>query len=44
MNKQQFYAEAEKLGIGNTPLIPYEEDFDADIFMEITGIDVREKK
>lgn len=29
-----FKAEAEKLGIGNTPLIPYEEDFDADIFIK----------
>lgn len=29
-----FKEEAEKLGIGNTPLIPYEEDFDADIFVK----------
>lgn len=29
-----FKVEAEKLGIGNTPLIPYEEDFDADIFIK----------
>lgn len=34
MNKQTFYAEAEKLGIGNTPLIPYEEDLGADIFIK----------
>lgn len=34
MNKQKFYEEAAKLGIGNTPLIPYEEDFDADIFIK----------
>ncbi len=29
-----FNGEAKKLGIGNTPLIPYEEDFDADIFIK----------
>lgn len=29
-----FKEEAGKLGIGNTPLIPYEEDFDADIFVK----------
>lgn len=29
-----FKEEAAKLGIGNTPLIPYEEDFDADIFIK----------
>ena len=29
-----FVEEAKKLGIGNTPLIPYEEDFDADIFIK----------
>lgn len=34
MNKEQFYQEAEKLGIGDTPLIPYEEDFDADIYVK----------
>lgn len=34
MNKQTFFDEAQKLGIGNTPLIPYEEDFDADIFVK----------
>lgn len=34
MDKNRFYAEAEKLGIGNTPFIPYEEDFDADIFIK----------
>lgn len=34
MDKVQFYSEAQKLGIGNTPLIPYEEDFDADIFIK----------
>lgn len=34
MNKQDFYAAATSLGIGNTPLIPYEEDFDADIYVK----------
>lgn len=34
MDKQLFYTEAEKLGIGNTPFMPYEEDFDADIFFK----------
>ncbi len=34
MNKQTFLTEAQKLGIGDTPLIPYEEDFDADIFVK----------
>ncbi len=34
MNKQLFYTEAQKLGIANTPLMPYEEDFDADIFFK----------
>ena len=34
MNREKFYEEAEKLGIGNTPLIPYEEDFEADIFVK----------
>lgn len=29
-----FKEEAAKLGIGNTPLIPYEEDFDADIYIK----------
>lgn len=29
-----FVTEALKLGIGDTPLIPYEEDFDADIFIK----------
>lgn len=29
-----FIEEAKKLGIGNTPLIPYEEDFDADIYIK----------
>ena len=29
-----FNKEAEQLGIGNTPLIPYEEDFDADIYVK----------
>lgn len=32
--KELFYGEGEKLGIGNTPLVPYEEDFDADIFIK----------
>lgn len=34
MNKEFFYKNAEALGIGNTPLIPYEEDFDADIYVK----------
>ena len=29
-----FKKEAELLGIGNTPLIPYEEDYDADIYVK----------
>lgn len=38
MNKQQFYQEAKKLGIGDTPLIPYEEDFPADIYVKNEGM------
>ena len=34
MDKKAFYTAAETLGIGNTPLIPYEEDFDADIYVK----------
>lgn len=34
MDKIRFYAEAQQLGIGNTPIIPYEEDFPADIFIK----------
>lgn len=34
MDRQTFLNEAQKLGIGSTPLIPYEEDFDADIFIK----------
>ena len=34
MNEQQFKAVADELGIGNTPLIPYEEDYEADIFIK----------
>lgn len=34
MNRETFIKEAEKLGIGDTPLIPYEEDFGADIFVK----------
>lgn len=30
-----FKEEASKLGIGSTPLIPYEEDFDADIYVKL---------
>ena len=33
-----FRKEAEALGIGNTPLIPYEEDFDADIYVKNEGM------
>ena len=33
-----FRKEAELLGIGNTPLIPYEEDFDADIYIKNEGM------
>ena len=33
-----FRKEAELLGIGNTPLIPYEEDFDADIYVKNEGM------
>ena len=29
-----FYKEARPLGIGDTPLIPYEEDFGADIYIK----------
>ena len=29
-----FYKNARPLGIGNTPLVPYEEDFDADIYIK----------
>lgn len=34
MDKQLYTQVAQSLGIGNTPLIPYEEDFDADIFIK----------
>lgn len=34
MDAKKFYAAAEELGIGNTPLIPYEEDFGTDIFVK----------
>ena len=34
MNKEIFYKEAQPLGIGNTPIIPYEEDLDADVFVK----------
>ena len=33
-----FRKEAKLLGIGNTPLIPYEEDFDADIYIKNEGM------
>ena len=33
-----FRKEAELLGIGDTPLIPYEEDFDADIYIKNEGM------
>ena len=33
-----FKKEAVKLGIGDTPLIPYEEDFDADIYVKNEGM------
>ena len=33
-----FRKEAQLLGIGNTPLIPYEEDFDADIYIKNEGM------
>ena len=33
-----FRKEAKLLGIGNTPLIPYEEDFDADIYVKNEGM------
>lgn len=32
--QMNFKEEAQKLGIGDTPLIPYEEDFDADIYIK----------
>lgn len=34
MNVEQFRKVADELGIGNTPLIPYEEDYEADIFIK----------
>ncbi|MCM1289944.1 MAG: cysteine synthase family protein [Corallococcus sp.] len=34
MDKEKFYREAELLGIGNTPLIPYEEDLEADVYVK----------
>lgn len=34
MNEQQFKLIAAELGIGDTPLIPYEEDFEADIYVK----------
>lgn len=34
MNIEQFKTVATSLGIGDTPLIPYEEDFEADVFVK----------
>ncbi|MDE7454822.1 MAG: cysteine synthase A [Clostridia bacterium] len=34
MDAKLFKKVADELGIGNTPLIPYEEDFDADIYVK----------
>ena len=34
MNIEQFKKVADELGIGNTPLIPYEEDYEADIYIK----------
>lgn len=34
MNEQKYKQLSAELGIGNTPLIPYEEDFDADIYIK----------
>ena len=34
MNLEVFKKASEALGIGGTPLIPYEEDFDADIYVK----------
>lgn len=34
MNEQQFKQIAASLGIGDTPLIPYEEDYEADIYVK----------
>lgn len=34
MNVEQFKSVAASLGIGNTPLIPYEEDFEADVYIK----------
>ena len=34
MNIEQFKSIAASLGIGDTPLIPYEEDYDADIYVK----------
>lgn len=34
MNIEQFKKVADELGIGSTPLIPYEEDYEADIFIK----------
>lgn len=34
MNIEQFKKTAAELGIGDTPLIPYEEDFEADIYVK----------
>ena len=34
MNLENFKKALESLGIGDTPLIPYEEDFDADIYVK----------
>lgn len=35
-----FYKNARPLGIGDTPLIPYEEDFDADIYIKNEAMNV----
>ena len=34
MDEQKFKQIAAELGIGSTPMIPYEEDFDADIYVK----------
>lgn len=38
MNVEQFKKAAAELGIGSTPLIPYEEDYEADIYVKVESM------
>ena len=44
MNLENFKKASESLGIGDTPLIPYEEDFDADIYVKNEAMNRSEER